>query len=347
MLKSKPLVPGDKIAAISLSWGGPGTFSHRYEAGKAQLHSAFDLEVVETRHALKNADWIYKNPRARADDLMEAFSDPSIKAIISTIGGDESVRILSFLDLEIIRENPKIFLGYSDTTVTHFACFKAGLVSFYGPSIMAGFAENGGLFPYMKESVQKTLFSTAPIGIIPANEDGWTVEHLDWANPDHQTTKRKLRPVTGPQILQGQSVVRGHLIGGCVEVLEMLKGTEYWPSREIWDGAILFLETSEEAPGITSFERWIRNYGSQGILQNLKGIIMGRPGGQLKDEDLFQYDKTLLKIVRDELGLVDMPIMTQMDFGHTDPMFVIPYGVQAEIDCSKNTFKILESGVSA
>lgn len=100
------------MATASLSWGGPGTFPHRYHAGKQQLEKAFGIKVVETENALKPADWIYKNPRARADDLMAAFVNPDIKAIISTIGGDESVRILPFLDLDVIRKNPKIFLGY-------------------------------------------------------------------------------------------------------------------------------------------------------------------------------------------------------------------------------------------
>ena len=346
MIKPKALKRGDKIATVSLSWGGPGTFLHRYHAGKKQLCDTFGLEIVETQNALKPADWIYKNPKARADDLMSAFLDPSIKAIISTIGGDESVRILPFLDIEIIRNNPKIFLGYSDTTITHFACVKAGLTSFYGPSIMAGFAENGGLLPYMQQSIERTLFSTDPIGEIEGNEDGWTVEHLDWMDPNNQKIKRKLRPPTGPKILQGDGIAKGHLIGGCVEVLEMLKGTDYWPQLSTWNGAILFLETSEEAPDVTNFERWIRNYGSQGILQKLSGILIGRPGGQLKDKDLYRYDNALIKIVRDELGLTDLPIMCQMDFGHTDPMLTLPYGVQAEIDCKANLFSILESGVS-
>ena len=172
MIKPQKLQPGDKVAAISLSWGGPGTFPHRYEAGKRQLQEAFDLEVVETPHALKDADWLHRNPQARADDLMEAFADPSIKAIISTIGGDDSIRLMPYLDLDVIRANPKVFMGYSDTTITHLACFKAGLVSFYGPAIMAGFGENGGLFPYMVEAVRKTLFSTDPIGRIGPNTEG-------------------------------------------------------------------------------------------------------------------------------------------------------------------------------
>src|SRR4029079_4166907 len=129
------------VATVSLSWGGPGAIPHRYEAGKAQLEKEFGVRVVEMKHTLRPAEWVAKNPRARADDLMEAFADPSIRGIISTIGGDDSVRILPHIDLDVIRRNPKVFLGYSDTTVTHLACLKAELATFYGPSIMAGFAE--------------------------------------------------------------------------------------------------------------------------------------------------------------------------------------------------------------
>lgn len=345
LIKPKALAPGDKVAALTLSWGGPGTFRHRYEAGKKQLQEMFKLEVVETACTLKSAEWIYNNPKARSDDLMQAFSDPSIKGIISTIGGDESVRILPFLDLNIIKSNPKIFLGYSDTTSTHFACLKSGLGSFYGPSIMAGFAENHGLFDYMSESVQKTLFDSETIGIIKPSE-GWTVEHLDWSSPENQTIRRKLLPPTGPKILQGKGKIRGHLLGGCIEALEMLKGTDFWPSRSDWNGAIFFIETSEEAPSVDYFKRWIRNYGSQGILEILNGIILGRPGGQIEPSKIYQYDDALHKVVRDEFCLLNLPIMTQLDFGHTDPMFTIPYGVTAEIDCDECTLAVIESAVS-
>lgn len=149
MIKPKRLKPGDKVAAVTLSWGGPGTIPGRYEAGKRQLEEEFGLKVVEMPNTMRSAEWIHANPKARAEDLMAAFADPSIKAIFSTIGGDESVRILPYLDLKVIQNNPKIFMGYSDTTVTHLACYKAGLTSFYGPSFMAGFAENCGMLPYI------------------------------------------------------------------------------------------------------------------------------------------------------------------------------------------------------
>jgi muramoyltetrapeptide carboxypeptidase LdcA involved in peptidoglycan recycling len=345
MIKPQILRPGDKVAAISLSWGGPGTFPLRYEAGKRQFEEAFGVNVVETRHALRDPKWISLKPKARADDLMEAFSDPSIKAIISTIGGDDSVRILPHLDLGVICSNPKIFMGYSDTTVTHLACFKAGLTSFYGPAFMSGFAENGGMFPYMVESVRKTLFAADPIGTVLPNMNGWTVEHLEWSKPENQNIRRKLTPPTGWNFLQGLGAHNGHLLGGCTDALEFLKGTDFSPTLEQWRGAILFIENSEEAPSPAVFRRWLRNYGSQGILQVLNGILFGRPGGSIAPERFADYDKVLKQVVSDELGLTDLPIITGMDFGHTDPMFVIPYGVTAEIDCTRKTFSILESGV--
>lgn len=204
MIKPKKLQPGDKVATISLSWGGAGTFPHRYAAGKRQLQETFDLEVVETRHALHPADWLDRRPQARAADLMEAFTDSSIQGIISIIGGDDSIRLLPFLDLDVIRANPKVFLGFSDTTVTHLACFKAGLVSFYGPAILAGFAENGGLFPYMVDAVRRTLFSATPPGEIAPNTAGWTVERSDWGVPADQAHRRALQPTAGRRWLQGR-----------------------------------------------------------------------------------------------------------------------------------------------
>ncbi len=347
MIKPPKLKAGDKLAAVTLSWGGPGTVPARYEAGKKQLMDEFGVELIEMPHTRSDATYISANPKARADDLMQAFADPSIKGIISTIGGDDSIRLLPYLDLNIIRQNPKVFMGYSDTTVSHFACYAAGLSSFYGPAIMAGFAENGGMFDYMVQSIRRTLFSSDIIGEVQPNRTGWTVEHLPWENPDFQKQKRKLTPTTGPKLVQGKGTVQGRLIGGCSEVLEFLKGTSLWPAADAWKGAILFLENSEDMPSPTYLKYWLRNYGATGILQNLAGIIFGRPGGHLLSPDKFaEYDDVLRQVVGREYARPDMPILSHMDFGHTDPMFVLPYGALAEIDSATQRFSILEGGVS-
>ena len=339
--KPKVLNRGDKVATISLSWGGAGELLDRYEKGKKQLQDTFGLNVVETKNALKPARWIYENPKARAEDLMEAFADQSIKAIISNIGGDDSTRILKYIDIEVIKKNPKIFLGFSDSTITHFVCLKAGLTSFYGTSLLVGFAENGGMHQYQIDDIERTLFSAKSLGEILPNPHGWTSEMLDWSDVNLQNVKRNLIATKGWNFLQGNTKAQGRLIGGCIESLESLKGTSFWPDIETWSESILFFETSESIPPPEYFRWWLRNYAEQGILKVANGIILGRP---FENKYVTEYNEELLKVTKEE-GLTDIPIITEMDFGHTCPTFTIPYGLMAEIDCINKTFKILENGV--
>lgn len=109
-------------------------------------------------NSLKGSEFIYNNPQARAEDLMTAFQDTRVKAIIANIGGEDSIRLLPYIDFNVIRENPKIFMGYSDVTVSHLFCHKAGISSFYGPAILTDFAENIEMHPYTVEMVKRTLF---------------------------------------------------------------------------------------------------------------------------------------------------------------------------------------------
>ncbi len=347
MIHPKILRSGSRIAAISLSWGGAGKFPYRYETGKRQLEKEFGVTVIETEHALRAPDWLAKNPKARAEDLMAAFADNTINGIISTIGGEDSIRILPYLNLDILRDNPKVFMGYSDTTISHAACFKAGLVSFYGPSIMADFAENTGMFPYMVDSVRRTLFSDEPIGVIEPNRTKWTAEFLDWASPANQSIKRKMHPCTGWKFYQDNSIVEGQLFGGCVAVLERLRGTPYWPAPQSLEGAVLFLETSEEAPPPSTLERFIRCLAAMDVLENLSGILLGRPGGAVKPGRFAEYEDALCNTVQKEYGLDSIPIVTNMDFGHTAPMFVIPLGMHIRIDSFTQQITIPDPAVTS
>ena len=344
LIKPRKLIPGDKVAIISPSWAGADVFPERYLAGKKQMEEEFGLIAIEAPNSMISAQENAENPKKRAEDINWAVKNEEIKAIIPVIGGDDAVRLLPFLDYNAIRNNPKILLGYSDGTVLHLAFLYAGVASVYGPAIMAGgFAENGGMFEYFKNSVRKTLFSTEIIGKIEPNMNGWTDEELSWKNPNNQSIKRKLKKSTGRKILQGNGKVRGHLFGGCMEVLEMLKGTPVWPKKDFFDNAILFLETSEEAPSMDYVVRLLRNYAATGILERINGIIIGR-GANLPENEMDRYDKAFLQVVQKECHL-NIPVISQMDFGHTDPMFLIPYGAQAEIDASNGDFTILENAV--
>nr|WP_159246644.1 S66 peptidase family protein [Tenacibaculum maritimum] len=342
MIKPKKLQKGDKIATISLSWGGAGEIPHRYNIGKKQIQEVFGLEVTETKHALRSAKWIYENPKARAEDLMEALEDASIKAIFSNIGGNDSIRILPYINFDIIKNNPKIFIGFSDATVTHFCFYKAGVTSFYGTSTLVGFAENNGMHSYQIKDIKRTLFSNAPNGIILPNSNGWTSERLEWNLPKNQNLSRKLIQSSGWKFLQGTKIAIGTLLGGCYDVLETLKDTAIWVSPAQWKGTIMFIETSESMMPTYLFLQILRNYAASGILHNINGLLIGRP---YHNKYVKEYEEAIIQVIKKEAGLTELPIITEADFGHTCPTFTIPYGIKAEINPDAKTFAILENAV--
>lgn len=343
LIKPPKLRKGDRVATVSLSNGlaGDESLRWRYEVGKKRLVEDFGLDVVEMPHTLAGSDYLYRHPEKRAEDLMAAFADPSIRGVFSCIGGNESIRMLPYIDFDVIAKNPKVFLGYSDTTVTHFICLKAGLSSFYGASVLAEFAENVRVFEYTEKWVRKVLFEGGLVGEV-APSPIWTGERILWEEKN-KDIRKKMEPHEGYELLQGKGVVQGRLIGGCLEVLEMIKGTTLWPSPEVFDGAILFLETSEDMPEPTYVEYWLRNYGTQGILGRINGIAWGKP---VQNRHYEEYKRTIAKVLSMELGLPDLPVLFNLNFGHNEPMCCLPYGALAEIDCGRAAFSILEAGVT-
>jgi Uncharacterized proteins, homologs of microcin C7 resistance protein MccF len=342
LVKPSRLRPGDKIATVSLSWGGAGDdeIRWRYEQGKARIEKLLELEVVELPLTLAGTEYVYNHPKERAADLMQAFSDPSIRGIFSCIGGDETLRLLPYIDFDVIAANPKVFMGYSDTTTNHFMCFKAGLSSIYGPAVLSDFAENLVVPEYTLSSLKRTLFSTEPIGVINPPEV-WTSQRLEWL-VENKNTARKFLPNGGYELLQGKGIVRGRLIGGCIEVFDWLRGTKLFPSSDDFDGAILFLETSEEKISPSFLRYTLRALAAAGAVDRAAGIVVGKPYDNL----FYDEYKTEYRRVLNEVGRSDMPVLYNAGFGHCEPKCCIPYGAQAEIDCDRCSFSILESGVS-
>lgn len=341
LIKPKKLNKGDKVATVSPSWGGAGDqdLIWRYEQGKKRLEDVFGLRVVEMENTLKGTDYLYNHPEKRAEDLMEAFSDKSIKAIFACIGGSESIRLLPYIDFGIIKDNPKIFMGYSDSTIIHYMCLKAGISSIYGPALLVDFAENISMSPYTVDSLKRSLFSTEVIGNIPQSEI-WTSEFLPW-EIKNKDTPRKFKKNNGYELLQGKGIVQGRLIGGCIEVMEFMKGTDLFPELDKFDNSILFLETSEQKSQPYLIEYWLRNYGAMGVLEKINGIIFGKPA----DEEYYEEYKNVILKVLAEYGRRDLPVLYNLSFGHCEPKICIPYGAMAEINCEEKTFSILESGV--
>lgn len=343
MLKPARLAVGDTVAIVSPSWGGPSIFPRIYESGLEALAN-LGLKIEEFPTARADDRFLFDNPRARAKDINDAFADKEVKAIFATIGGDDSIRILPFLDPLIIRKNPKILMGYSDTTTLLTYINQMGLVTFNGPSVMAGFSQTGSLPKSFVEHIQAMFFS--PQESYEYESYGLYCDgYPDWRNPENIGKTNELKQNDGWHFLQGSGVASGELYGGSIEVLEILNGTDYWANRDFWKGKVLFLETSEDQPPVQRVRRMLRNYGMQGIFDQVSAVLFGRPRDYTDDAKV-DFDRMVVEVIKGEFGNENIPVVSNMDFGHTDPQFILPLGVRSEIDCEARTFRLLESPVN-
>ncbi|CAM3943016.1 S66 peptidase family protein [Deinococcus marmoris] len=328
-LRPARLPPGSRIAALSLSSGFVTEVMGRYRAGVRQVADEFGWEVVPAPNALRGPEYLYAHPQARADDLHWALENPDIDGLLSMIGGDDSVRLLPFLNLDVIRAHPKPFLGFSDSTVTLLAFLRAGVVAYHGPALLTDLAENGGMHPFTVAGIRRALVDKPqPFDLSPAPE--WTQHFSDWGDETLQEIRRPFAPGDGWQWLQGGAAAQGHLIGGCLEVLDMLNGTPGWPAPRLWEGAVLALETSEDVPTPSQVGYWLRNYAAQGLLTRAAGLMLARPRGYTPQmvQDLYGWIRRVLH----EAGREDLPVVANVDFGHTSPQLTLPLGAQVRLD---------------
>ena len=342
MLKPKHLQPGDTVAVASLSSGSLGEPEsiHKFYLAKERLAREWGLNLIAMPHALRGRDFIYCHPEARALDLMDAFRDPEIKAVFSAIGGDDTIRILPYLDLDVLRDNPKIFTGFSDTTSNHFMMHKAGLVSYYGLSLMCDLAEYVEMNEYSREMFERTLLRPQPTLDIPCS--AYTCPEDDKVRWGEQNmhVRRNRHPNSGYEVLQGRGTVRGALLGGCLDVFPQLWGTPIWPAAEEWEGKLLLLESSEVDMPEEYFIWYLRTLQAQGILHRIRGIILGRPAHNEKYEI---YKAALLKVLHIEAKLPELPVLYNVNVGHAYPIGVFPLGLEYELDCDRGALTLLES----
>lgn len=121
-----------------------------------------------------------------------------------------------------------------------------------------------------------------------------------------------------------------------------MKGTNFWPQKEFWNGKILFLETSEEKPSVDQVKWMLRNYGIQGIFDKISALMFGR-ARDYSDQEKKELNDIIIQVIKGEFKNDTLCIVSNMDFGHTDPQWILPLGIKAELDPIKKTFKLLES----
>lgn len=341
LIKPSKLSKGDTVAIVSPSSGlaGEKDILWRTEVGIQRLKDEFGLNVKVMPHALKGADYTYNHPEKRVEDLHQALQDPEVKAIICTLGGDDSVRLWPYIDLNIIKDNPKIFSGYSDTTALHFMFYQAGVSSFYGPLLLTDFAENVQMDDYTVQSINQTWFQNGVVGNVPTSSQ-IRKYGLQW-DEKNKNINRESFDNNGYEILNGSGKATGHLIGGCMELFHSLKATDVFPNKDVFDGAILFIETAEVHAPPWLMEDYVRAFGSMGIFDKINGVIIGRPQDDVYYEE---YKEVWVKMLK-EWHQEDMPVFYNASFGHNEPKCIIPYGAQAELDVDNKTFTIIDNAV--
>ena len=338
VIKLDKLQQGDRVAILSPSLAAPALWPHVYELGLERLRNLFGLEPVDYPTTAK----LDASNQEKATDLICAFSDPSIKAVIATLGGDSQVTYISRLPVEVFVQNPKPFFGCSDNSHLANFLFLNDIPSFYGAGLFTQFAMQGEMDAYTVKFIRHALFDKGEFELVASST--YNDVGLGWENPDNLGTRRQYEESEGWVWSEGVSS-EGLLWGGCLEsVDEMLRHNVPIPTLEQFGSIVMMLETSEEIPPPEYVHRVIRAFGERGVLAKIKGLLVGRPKAWSFDkpqtiEEQRAYKAKQREIIANTVRKYnsEIPIIQNMDFGHTDPQIPMPYGGKVRIDAKERS----------
>jgi len=344
------LKKGDKVAIVSLSRGllGESFIAHEVPIGIKRLEG-YGLEVVFMPNSCKGMKYTLEHPEARAKDLKDAFLDKSIKMIMCAIGGDDTYKTLPYLleDSEfkqIVLENPKIFIGFSDSTINHLMFYKLGLTTYYGPAFLTDLCElDKEMLPYTKYWFDKLFNNEENLEI--KSSPIWYSDREDYSSKQIGTPRKANKETNGYEVLNGRGKVKGKLLGGCIESIykaiyndknEIYTKYDMFPINDNLKNNILFLETSDGKSAPEELKKMLLEMQELGIFNLVKGLIIGKP----IDEVYYEEYKTVYEEMFKDSNL---PILYNINFGHSVPRGIIPYGIEAELDLDNKKITLLES----
>jgi len=339
--KPKALKSGDRVAVVAPSAGISAIFPHRLERGIAALER-MGLQVIKGASVGRFWEGQGGTPQERADELNDLFADPSVKGIVCAIGGLTANSVAPLLDYEVISKNPKVFCGYSDIGVLHFAIRKyARIVTFYGPCVLTEFAEYPEMHSYTEQMFKAATMSPVPLNDIAPSES-WTDEFLNWGDKSDLTRPRTLIPNTDGHTWLRRGTCEGRLEGGCVYTVHQMRGTSY---ELDYTDSILVLETPEgSGPGegfpLSFIESQLTDLFNSGVFAKIRGLVCGRPMGY-SPEQRERFNELVSRVTQ----LYSFPVLMNVNIGHAAPIMTLPLGVRARLDANTNTFATLESGV--
>jgi len=335
------------VCIVSLSRGilGEPRVKHELDIGVRRLE-AYGLNVRFAKHALAGLERLDAHPERRAQDLLDAFSDPEIDLILCAIGGNDTYRLAPYLfDGDALKNalSNKVFLGFSDTTVNHFMLHKLGLPTFYGQAFLPDVCEIGKtMLPYSERYFAELLKTGTIHEIRPANV--WYRNRTSFA-PDQVGTELTPHPDHGFVLLQGAPVFSGPILGGCIDsIAEMLDGTldhsvgrkmtavteQYglFPSHDDWKGRILLLESSEMRMPPETYRSALLALKRRGVFDAVCGVLVGKPMDEVYHSE---YSKIITEVIDDP----SLPVVYNVNVGHALPRCIVPFGVAATVDVNE------------
>lgn len=332
MIRPPCLAAGDVIGVISPSAPIASEAPARFERGVRNLQAmGFEVRLAENAGACQGHTAGTIEERLR--DIHSLFADPSVRAVIASVGGLNSNQLLDSLDYALIARNPKILMGYSDVSALLTAVHTVtGLVTFLGPAVLPQFGEYGGPHRYTEHWFRRLLMDgRAPVELTPSRR--LIYEQVRWdVDDDHP---RRGVPHRGPRTVRA-GAAEGRIVAGNLSTLLLLAGSPYWPGLE---GAILCIE-EDESEGPASFDRLVTQLRTMGALQRIGALLVGRVHPQAG----FTRRDSLRDILLTATRGFDLPIAVDFDFGHTDPMFILPNGVRARVEFAEAArLELLES----
>ncbi|MBR5154845.1 MAG: LD-carboxypeptidase [Alphaproteobacteria bacterium] len=318
------LKKGDKVMIVAPARGLKLIGQDVREIATQRLNS-LGLEVVYAPNTT-DENWDYMGSTSvekRTEDIHTAFKDKSVKAIFTVIGGFNSNQMLKYLDYDLIKQNPKIFCGFSDiTAIANAIRAKTGLTTYYGPHFSTLGMKLG--CDYTFEHMIKMLIEDGNDNVTPAeiwSDDLWFLDQ----------DKRDFEANEGYWVINDGNA-EGRVEGGNLCTYNLLLGTSF--RHKFTEDTILFIEDDTTQNALAEFERDLQALIHQEDFKYVKGIVIGR---FLKDAKISK--EGLEFIIHSKEELKDIPVIANVDFGHTSPILTIPLGGYATIKDKKITLK--------
>lgn len=325
--------PGDSVAVVSPSFAAPEMFPAIHEQAMRRLTEITGLIPVEYPTTRRTS-----TPTERARDLNDAFADPSIRAVLAVIGGEDQITVIPHLDATRIAADPKPFLGYSDNTNILHWLWSNGVAGFYGGSTQVHLGPGPAVDPCHEASLRAALLTGERIEITEPgiSEDVGTA----WDDPA-ALTEFGDRDVTEPWTWAGAArSVTGPTWGGCVEVIQwILTAGRFTQDPDVLRGGVLLLETSEELIPAREFGWILRSLGERGVLGAVDAVLVARPPTSDLEHQPAPAERASHRAAQREMAIETVAaynpeavVCVGPPFGHTRPQWIVPYGGEMTVD---------------